>query len=122
MNYALLPPTAHAAVADRVDCEFRSLDVAAHATALAFDAGGHYLAAGYGDGSLLVWDLCLRGGAALRRAEAIAAFLRAGLERRAPERGRLCNLRHGQQPTPPSGKAGTQTAGRRGRVLARQLA
>ncbi|KAK7231526.1 hypothetical protein SO694_0025107 [Aureococcus anophagefferens] len=53
MNYALLPPTAHAAVADRVDCEFRSLDVAAHATALAFDAGGHYLAAGYGDGSLL---------------------------------------------------------------------
>ena len=65
MNYALLPPTAHAAVADRVDCEFRSLDVAAHATALAFDAGGHYLAAGYGDGSLLVWDLCLRGGAAL---------------------------------------------------------
>ena len=54
MNYALLPPTAHAAVADRVDCEFRSLDVAAHATALAFDAGGHYLAAGYGDGSLLV--------------------------------------------------------------------
>ena len=73
MNYALLPPTAHCAVADRVECEFSGGVRHGCASVLAFDGGGCYLASGHGDGSLFIWDLCLRGDASLpARAEAAA--------------------------------------------------
>ena len=66
-NLALLPPTAHCAVADRVE-PYGLVAGSIHGacTALALDRSGRHVAAGYERGALFVWDLSVRDAAPAR--------------------------------------------------------
>ena len=68
-NLALLPPTAHCAVADRVE-PYGLVAGPPHGAcrALALDARGRHVAAGYERGALFVWDLSVRDAAPARAA------------------------------------------------------
>ena len=68
-NLALLPPTAHCAVADRVE-PYGLVAGPPHGAcrALALDARGRHVAAGYDRGALFVWDLSVRDAAPARAA------------------------------------------------------
>ena len=65
-NLALLPPTAHCAVADRVEPYGLVANGYGPCTMLALDRSGRHVAAGYERGALFVWDLS--GGTRRRRA------------------------------------------------------
>ena len=56
-NLALLPPTAHCAVADRVE-PYGLVAGSIHGacTTLSLDKSGRHVAAGYERGALFVWD------------------------------------------------------------------
>ncbi len=73
-NLALLPPTAHCAVADRVE-PYGLVAGSIHGacTALSLDKSGRHVAAGYERGALFVWDLSVRDAAPARAA--VAAHL-----------------------------------------------
>ena len=72
-NLALLPPTAHCAVADRVEPYGLVANGYGPCTTLALDRSGRHVAAGYERGALFVWDLSVRDAAPARAA--VAAHL-----------------------------------------------
>ena len=73
-NLALLPPTAHCAVADRVE-PYGLVAGPTHGacTTLSLDKSGRHVAAGYERGALFVWDLSVRDAAPARAAVAAHA-------------------------------------------------
>ena len=73
-NLALLPPTAHCAVADRVEPYGLVANGYGPCTTLALDRSGRHVAAGYERGALFVWDLSVRDAAPARAAVAAHAL------------------------------------------------
>ena len=73
-NLALLPPTAHCAVADRVEPYGLVANGYGPCTALSLDKSGRHVAAGYERGALFVWDLSVRDAAPARAAVAAHAL------------------------------------------------
>ena len=76
-NLALLPPTAHCAVADRVEPYGLVANGYGPCTTLSLDKSGRHVAAGYERGALFVWDLSVRDAAPARAAVAAHTRRRA---------------------------------------------